>query len=257
MRSLYRDDGLRQPEIARRLGRHKSWVCRRLMLVEALDPAVQADVRLGLLAPRAAAPDARLPRGNQRRAADRRAPRPDDATDRALVDDSTRVRERRGTRGAPRAPARNRLRAQKKCRRAALTRRPKRSSAMRSICAESRRGSKRGCWLARSQRSVRAPPSSCATRCPDSCRCSRARAHHHSRGNRGVLDVTATWRSREELAHQVVTLATQGLARRAIARALGVSRNTVQPLLAAHAARAKEEHTALPDAAARRAARPR
>ena len=50
VRSLYRDDGLSQPEIARYLDRHKSWVCRRLMLVEALDPVVQADVRVGLLA---------------------------------------------------------------------------------------------------------------------------------------------------------------------------------------------------------------
>ena len=63
--SLYRDDGLSQPEIARRLARHKSWVCRRLILVEALDPAVQADVRIGLLAPRAAIALAGLPRGNQ------------------------------------------------------------------------------------------------------------------------------------------------------------------------------------------------
>jgi ParB-like chromosome segregation protein Spo0J len=65
VRSLYRDDGLDQPEIARRMLKHKSWVCRRLMLVESLDPAVQADVRLGLLAPRAAVAVARLPRGNQ------------------------------------------------------------------------------------------------------------------------------------------------------------------------------------------------
>ncbi len=65
VRSLYRDDGLTQPEIARRMSRHKSWVCRRLMLVEALDPVVQADVRLGLLAPRAAVAVGRLPRGNQ------------------------------------------------------------------------------------------------------------------------------------------------------------------------------------------------
>jgi hypothetical protein len=54
VRSLYRDDGLGQPEIARRMSRHKSWVWRRLMLVESLEPAVQAHVRLGLLAPRAA-----------------------------------------------------------------------------------------------------------------------------------------------------------------------------------------------------------
>jgi transposase len=47
--------------------------------------------------------------------------------------------------------------------------------------------------------------------------------------------VTSTWRSREELAHQVALLAKQGEPRRAIARALGVSRNTVRALLAAHA----------------------
>jgi ParB-like chromosome segregation protein Spo0J len=65
VRSLYREDGLTQPVIAQRLGRHKSWVCRRLMLVEALDPAVQADVRLGLIAPRAVVvgPAAWLQRG--------------------------------------------------------------------------------------------------------------------------------------------------------------------------------------------------
>jgi ParB-like chromosome segregation protein Spo0J len=69
VRSLYREDGLSQPAIAQRLGRHKSWVCRRLMLVEALDPAVQADVRLGLIAPRAAVVVGQLPRGNQHAAA--------------------------------------------------------------------------------------------------------------------------------------------------------------------------------------------
>jgi ParB/RepB/Spo0J family partition protein len=69
IRSLYRDHHLTQPAIAARLGRHKSWVFRRLMLVEALDAAVQADVRLGLLAPRAAVVVGQLPRGNQEGAA--------------------------------------------------------------------------------------------------------------------------------------------------------------------------------------------
>jgi len=70
IRSLYRDDNLMQPAIAQRLGRDKSWVCRRLMLVESLDQAVQADVRLGLLVPRAAVAIAQLPRGNQAEAAE-------------------------------------------------------------------------------------------------------------------------------------------------------------------------------------------
>jgi len=70
VRSLYRQDGLSQPEIGRLLGRHKSWVCRRLILVETLDETVQADMRLGLLGPTLARSLARLPRSNQRLAAE-------------------------------------------------------------------------------------------------------------------------------------------------------------------------------------------
>jgi ParB-like chromosome segregation protein Spo0J len=65
IRSLHREDRIPQAEIARRLGRDKSWVCRRLLLVEALDPAVEAQVRLGLLAARTAVALAALPRDNQ------------------------------------------------------------------------------------------------------------------------------------------------------------------------------------------------
>jgi ParB-like chromosome segregation protein Spo0J len=65
VRSLHRDDRLSQPEIGVRLGRHKSWVCRRLVMAEGLEEAVQAYIRLGLLAPRAAVELALLPRGNQ------------------------------------------------------------------------------------------------------------------------------------------------------------------------------------------------
>lgn len=69
VRALYRDDKLSQSQIAARLGRHKSWVCRRLMLVESLDAELSAQVRLGLLAARAAVALAALPRGNQAAAA--------------------------------------------------------------------------------------------------------------------------------------------------------------------------------------------
>jgi ParB/RepB/Spo0J family partition protein len=65
IRSLHREDRIPQAEIARRMGRDKSWVCRRLLLVEALDPAVEAQVRLGLLAARTAVALAALPRDNQ------------------------------------------------------------------------------------------------------------------------------------------------------------------------------------------------
>jgi transposase len=53
------------------------------------------------------------------------------------------------------------------------------------------------------------------------------------------------WRSREELVHHVVTLAKQGVTRRAIARALGVSRNTVRALLDAHEQGRDTEHVAI------------
>jgi ParB/RepB/Spo0J family partition protein len=65
VKALYREDGLTQPQIARLVGRHKTWVNRRLMLVEGLTDGVQADIRLGLISATAAREVARLPRGNQ------------------------------------------------------------------------------------------------------------------------------------------------------------------------------------------------
>ena len=69
VRALYRDDKLTQPRIGLLLVRHKSWVCRRLMLAESLTDAVTADVRLGLLSATAAAELSRLQRCNQDEAA--------------------------------------------------------------------------------------------------------------------------------------------------------------------------------------------
>lgn len=57
--------------------------------------------------------------------------------------------------------------------------------------------------------------------------------------------MTATWRNREELEHQIVTLATTGTSRRAITRAMGVSRNTVKRVLAKHRAQRASTHSAL------------
>lgn len=57
------------------------------------------------------------------------------------------------------------------------------------------------------------------------------------------------WGSRDELQAQVVILTCEGMSRRAIARALRVSRNTVRKLLATHEqARETDEHSALPQA---------
>lgn len=58
--------------------------------------------------------------------------------------------------------------------------------------------------------------------------------------------MTAGWRSREELVLQIVTLAREGMSQRAITRAVGVSRNTVKALLAAHATERESEHSVLP-----------
>jgi transposase len=57
--------------------------------------------------------------------------------------------------------------------------------------------------------------------------------------------MTATWRTREELVHQIVTLAAAGMAQRQITRATGVSRNTVKAVLAAHKAQREGRHSAL------------
>ncbi len=63
--ALVREDGLSQSEVAELLGRHKSWVCRRLALLEKLCPEVRQDLEVGLLNPTAAREIARLPAGNQ------------------------------------------------------------------------------------------------------------------------------------------------------------------------------------------------
>lgn len=51
--------------------------------------------------------------------------------------------------------------------------------------------------------------------------------------------------ARDELVHRIVTLKTQGVSRRAIARALGISRNTVKVVLGAHEQSREQEHCAL------------
>jgi ParB family transcriptional regulator, chromosome partitioning protein len=65
VQALVRDDGLTQVEAAHLLGQHKSWVCRRLALLEKLSAAVKEDLRLGLVGPALARQLTRLPVGNQ------------------------------------------------------------------------------------------------------------------------------------------------------------------------------------------------
>jgi ParB-like chromosome segregation protein Spo0J len=63
--ALVREDGLTQVQAAQLLGQHKSWVCRRLALLERLADEAKAELRLGLLAPSLARQLTRLPVGNQ------------------------------------------------------------------------------------------------------------------------------------------------------------------------------------------------
>jgi hypothetical protein len=65
VQALVRDDGLTQVEAAHLLGQHKSWVCRRLALLEKLSPGVVEELRLGLVGPALARQLVRLPAGNQ------------------------------------------------------------------------------------------------------------------------------------------------------------------------------------------------
>jgi len=65
VQALVREDGLSQVEAAQLLGKHKSWVCRRLALLERLGAEAQSELRLGLLSAGMARQLTRLPAGNQ------------------------------------------------------------------------------------------------------------------------------------------------------------------------------------------------
>jgi ParB family chromosome partitioning protein len=63
--ALVREDGLPQVDVADLLGRHKSWVCRRLALIEKLGDPAKEELKVGLLSPTCARQLVRLPPGNQ------------------------------------------------------------------------------------------------------------------------------------------------------------------------------------------------
>jgi ParB-like chromosome segregation protein Spo0J len=63
--SLCHEDGFNQVEIATLLNCHKSWVCRRLALIERLCDEAQESIRLGLLPASIGAELSRLQRCNQ------------------------------------------------------------------------------------------------------------------------------------------------------------------------------------------------
>ncbi len=65
VQALVREDGMAQTEVAALLGRHKSWVSRRLALIERLCNRAREELRVGVLTPTMARPLTRLPQGNQ------------------------------------------------------------------------------------------------------------------------------------------------------------------------------------------------
>jgi ParB-like chromosome segregation protein Spo0J len=65
VQALVREDGLTQVQAAELLGHHKSWVSRRLALLERLCDEAKGELRLGLLPPSLARQLTRLPVGNQ------------------------------------------------------------------------------------------------------------------------------------------------------------------------------------------------
>ena len=66
--SLHRDDQLSQVAIGLLLGRHKSWVCRRIALMEKLSEETLNHLKLGLIGPGHGRHLTWLPPGNQEKA---------------------------------------------------------------------------------------------------------------------------------------------------------------------------------------------
>jgi ParB/RepB/Spo0J family partition protein len=65
VQALVREDGLTQVQVGELLGRHKSWVSRRLAMLEKLSDEVRDELGLGLVSPSQARELIRLPAGNQ------------------------------------------------------------------------------------------------------------------------------------------------------------------------------------------------
>jgi len=63
--SLKKDHLMDQQSISRLTGYSRSWVCRRLALIEKLDTGVQHELRMGMISNSQARSIVRLPRGNQ------------------------------------------------------------------------------------------------------------------------------------------------------------------------------------------------
>lgn len=69
LKDLVQNEGFSFTRAGALFGRSKSWVCRRLKLLSALDPRVKEEVAAGRLKPRLAHELTRLPQGNEQLAA--------------------------------------------------------------------------------------------------------------------------------------------------------------------------------------------
>ena len=76
VQSLHRDDGLPQLDIAVLVGRHKSWVSRRIALIERLHEDVRRHLELGLITVSVGRELVKLPRARRPRATSPPAFRP-------------------------------------------------------------------------------------------------------------------------------------------------------------------------------------
>lgn len=65
LHSMHYEDKMKQENIALLCNRHKSWVCRRIALIDRLSEDVKQQLHLGLLSVSIARELVRLPRGNQ------------------------------------------------------------------------------------------------------------------------------------------------------------------------------------------------
>jgi ParB-like chromosome segregation protein Spo0J len=65
VQALHRENNLTQIEIGTLLGFSKTWVCRRLSLIERVHEEVLEQIRLGLIGPGIVREVSKLPRGNQ------------------------------------------------------------------------------------------------------------------------------------------------------------------------------------------------
>jgi transposase/ParB-like chromosome segregation protein Spo0J len=245
VQALVREQGMAQAQVGQLLRRHQSWVSRRLLLVEALAPEVQMDVRLGLCSPTAAREVARLPRGIQQVVA------------RIIAQQgmSTRAAAKLVAATEQLQPA-TAEEIERLCRSAQAD-----DALARGVPLLGRRGVRGGSEPARAggvpaaRTSPRAAAGAAATAAgPGGARLC-ARGDPGRAGAAGDHDqdggpIMSSWKTRTELEHHIVQLLRKGRSQREISRALGVTRGLVKRVVDGRAGAEARPHTAVPETVA-------